>query len=362
MTFEAPPSPLGIALVGCGDIAGEYVSTLRGFPALSIRRVAARRIESARAFAETWAIEPGTVDDVMGDPAVGLIVNLTVPRAHAEITRAALQSGRHVYSEKPLGVSHAEAAELSALADRLGPTLCTAPDTFMGAGHQLCRRLVDAGEIGTVVGGTAVFVTGGPEALHPSPAFFYQKGGGPAKDVGPYYLSCLVNMLGPVARVSSTIGPGRPKRTWRTPTGQRRSVAVQVPTHVSAVLTFANGAAVTLTLGYEMSGLRAQTLELYGSVGSLRCPDPVFFGGPVHVKRPASDWTTIQPELPFGSPRHRGLGVAEMVRAIASGRPPRASAGFGLHVMEVLDALEAGGTHEITTRPVRPEIMTYEDL
>jgi predicted dehydrogenase len=359
---EAQQSPPGIALVGCGDIAGEYVRTLRGFPGLSIRRVAARRMEAARAFGRTWAIEPGTVNDVLADPAVGLVVNLTVPRAHAEITRAALQSGRHVYSEKPLGVSYAEAAELCAHADRLGLTLSAAPDTFLGAGHQLCRHLVESGEIGTVVGGTAVFVSGGPEARHPSPAFFYQKGGGPAKDVGPDYVSCLMNMLGPVARVSSTSGPGRPKRTWRTRTGQRRSVVVQVPTHVSAVLTFANGAAVTLTFSYEMSGLRAQTLELCGSVGSIQCPDPVFFGGLVHVKRSASDWTTVQPELPFGSPRHRGLGVAEMVRAIASGRPSRASAGFGLHVMEVLDALEAGGAREIMTRPARPEIMTYENL
>ena len=359
---EAQLSPPGIALVGCGDIAGEYVRTLRGFPGLSIRRVAGRRIEAARAFGRTWAIEPGTVDDVLADPAVGLIVNLTVPRAHAGITRASLQSGRHVYSEKPLGVSHPEAAELCALADRLRLTLCTAPDTFMGAGHQLCRRLVGSGEIGAVVGGTAVFVTGGPEARHPSPAFFYETGGGPVKDVGPYYLSCLVNIIGPVARVSSALGPGRPKRTWRTSTGQRRSVTVRVPTHVSAVLTFANGATVTLTLSYEMSGLRTRTFELYGSAGSIRCPDPVFFGGPVHVKRSASDWTTIQPDLPFGSPRHRGLGVADMVRAIASGRPPRASADFGLHVMEVLDALEAGGTHEIMTRPLRPDIMTYETL
>jgi predicted dehydrogenase len=362
MSSEAPQPPLGIGLVGCGDIAGEYVRTLRGFPGLSIRRVAARRFEAARAFGRRWAIEPGTVADILGDPAVRLIVNLTVPRAHAEITRAALQSGRHVYSEKPLGVSYTEATELCAIADRLGLTLCTAPDTFLGAGHQLCRRLVDSGEIGTVLGGTAVFVTGGPEARHPSPAFFYKKGGGPVKDVGPYYLSCLMNMLGPVVRVSSALGPAQPERTWRTPTGQRRSVTVQVPTHVSAVLTFANGAAVTLTLSYEMSGLRAQTLELYGSAGSIRCPDPVFFGGPVHVKRSASDWTTIQPELPFGSPRHRGLGAAEMVRAISSGSPPRNSAGFGLHVMEVLDALEVGGTHEIMTRLDRMEMMSYENL
>jgi predicted dehydrogenase len=130
----------------------------------------------------------------------------------------------------------------------------------MGVSHQLCRRLVDAGEIGTVVGGTAVFVSGGPEACHPSPAFFYRKGGGSAKDVGPYYLSCLVNMLRPVAIVASTIGPEHRERTWRTLTGQRRSLPVQVPTHVSAVLTFANGARVTLTLSYEMYGLRAQTL------------------------------------------------------------------------------------------------------
>ena len=343
-----------VGLVGCGDIAAEYVETIRSFSDLAIHGVAARRAESTERFAARHGLEAVTTEALLADGAVDLVLNLTPPRAHAGVTEAALHAGKHVYSEKPLGVDLAEATRLVNLADAEGLSLCSAPDTFLGGAHQECRALIDEGAIGRLVGGTAAFLGGGHETWHPAPAFFYDLGGGPAKDIGPYYLSTLVNLLGPVEEVTAAQSPAVSERRWTDAEGRARSLPVRVPTHVAGLLRFGGGVLVDLTLSFDVPSRRLRRFELWGTEGAIAIPDPIFFGGAIELKPPGEDWRTIQPRAPFAAPRHRGLGLAEMVCALQAGRTPLTAAPLALHLTEVMDALERPGVHSIRSRAERP--------
>ena len=328
-----------IGFVGAGKIFAEYVEGCRGFRTLEIAAVAdldrERAVEQAGRFGIPKAL---AVDELLVDPEISIVVNLTVPLVHAEVSLAILQAGKHVYSEKPLAVSRDEGFRVLRTAEAAGLRVGCAPDTFLGGGQQTCRKLIDDGWIGQPVAAVAFMAGHGPESWHPNPDFFYQTGGGPLFDMGPYYLTSLINLLGPGRRVT---GSARISFEERIATSQEhfgRHLPVTVPTHVAAVLDFAAGPVASLITSFDIWASNLPRIEVYGSEGSLSVPDPNIFGGVVQVRRAGSDhWSEVP--LTHGSAMRRGIGVAEMAHAIIAGRPHRASGAMAYHVLDIMQAI-----------------------
>ena len=304
------------------------------------------------------------VAELLADPAIEIVLNLTIPGAHVAVGRQILAAGKHAYSEKPLGVAFAEAAALVAEAERRGLRLGSAPDTFLGGAHQQARAVLDAGALGDPVGGTAFFMCPGHERWHPNPDFYYKRGGGPMLDMGPYYITDLVNLLGPVARVAGLAPPPRPLRSISSAPRAGETIAVEVPTHVTGSLEFASGAVVAITMSFDVPGHRHLPLEIYGTEGSLIVPDPNWFGGEVSLLSKGGEWQPVPVELPWTDANYRSLGLADMAAAIREGRPHRASGALALHVLEVMEAFarsaETGRFVEIATRPERPRPLAED--
>ena len=349
-------TPLGIGVVGCGVISEIYLKNAAMFPQIEVRAVADLIPEAAAARAGAFGVEDMTPDQLMERDDVDIVLNLTIPAAHAEVGQRALAAGKHVYSEKPLAGSLADARALSDAADAAGLRLGCAPDTFLGGGHQTARALVDAGRIGTPSAGTAVLMLAGHERWHPNPDFYYQPGGGPLLDMGPYYITAMVNLLGPVARVSALASRGRETRTIATGPRAGQSVPVEVQTHVAGVMEFASGALVQIATSFEVRAHRHTPLELYGPDGSLLIPDPNRFDGTVELFDDA--WAPQPMRHAHGDGNYRGLGLADMAAAIVEGRPHRASGALALHVLEVMEALLASAEEaravDITSTCERP--------
>ncbi|HMP76079.1 MAG TPA: Gfo/Idh/MocA family oxidoreductase [Kiritimatiellia bacterium] len=330
-----------VGIVGCGNISQAYFNGCRLFPILEVTACADLNEAAARKKAEENQVRALTVAELMQDPDIQIVINLTVPRVHAEISLQALRAGKHVHSEKPLGVSLAEGrAVVEEAAARKLRAGC-APDTFLGAGFQTCRKLVEDGWIGRPLAGTAFMMGRGPEGWHPNPAFFYEAGGGPMFDMGPYYLTALVHLLGPVKSVSAVTTRGFEERIATCKEQMGRRLPVQVPTHYSGTLVFRDGAVVTVVVSFDVHRSAHRNIEVYGSDGSLQAPDPNTFGGPVSLFRPGSDdWMTST--LTHGYRENsRGIGVADMAHAVRSGRPHRCDARLALHVVEIMHAFEA---------------------
>ncbi len=267
-------------------------------------------------------------------------------------------AGKHVYSEKPLGTDFAEAAAFVAEAERRGLRVGCAPDTFLGGSHQAARAWIDAGHLGAPVGGTAFFMCPGHERWHPNPDFYYKAGGGPMLDMGPYYLTDLVNLLGPVARVAGMAPAPRPTRTITSAPRAGEVIEVEVPTHVAGSLQFRSGAVVSVITSFDVPGHRHLPIEIYGTEASLLVPDPNWFGGEVSALPKGGEWTAVPVELPWTDANYRSLGLADMAAAIVQGRPHRASGALALHVLEVMEAFgrsaESGQFVDIATCPERP--------
>jgi predicted dehydrogenase len=347
--------PLRVGLVGCGDISGIYFRNAAIFRDIEIVACASRRLAQADSVGAKYGVPARTVDALIAARDIDVVLNLTPPLAHAAITKAALAAGKHVYSEKPLGVDLAEARELSAFAAARGLRLGVAPDTVLGPAVQTAARLVADGAIGRPIFGTAAFMSSGPETFHPAPDFFYARGGGPALDIGPYYLSALATILGPVAKVTAKSTIASPTRVVNASAlpSHGRTIAVQVPTTVAALLDFAGGAIVSFVASWDAHNHGLPHIELHGTAGSLRVPNPDWFGGDVLLSRQPGVWEKIPTDaFRFGRPNrndeagepvadYRGLGLAEMARAIAEERPHRASDRVALHVAAVIDALGA---------------------
>jgi predicted dehydrogenase len=353
--------PVAVGVVGCGVISEVYLRNAPRWGALRVAAVADLDAARARERGEQFGVPAVPVEALLADPAVELVLNLTVPKAHAEVALAAVAAGKAVYNEKPLAIDLADGRRLLEAAHERGVPVGCAPDTFLGGGLQTCRDLLDAGAIGEPVAAAAFMLTPGHERWHPNPDFFYQPGGGPLFDMGPYYLSALVNLLGPVRRVT---GSARASFAERTITSEPRAgerIPVAVNTHHAAVLDFATGPIATLVTSFD--GLRgdAPHLEVYGSAGTLSLPDPNTFGGPVRLKRAGA---TAWEEVPIGRPNTdncRGLGPSDLAAALRTGRAPRASGELALHVLEVMHAVEtasAEGRHvEIGSTVERPAAM-----
>lgn len=354
--------PVGIGIIGCGVISGAYLGAARQFPVLEVRAVADLDAAAAAARAQEFGVRALPVGRLLEDPTIELVVNLTTPQAHVEVGLAALAAGKHVYSEKPLAVTLAEARRLVLAARAARLRLGCAPDTFLGGAHQTARALLDRGAIGEIVGGTAFLQLAGHERWHPSPAFYYaREGGGPVLDMAPYYLTALVNLLGPVARVMAM---GRTVRAPRTiATGPRAGTAVPVActTHVAGTIELVAGPVVQIAMSFEVWGHRHTPLELYGTRGSMLVPDPNRFDGTVELLEPGGSWTAAPLTHGYADGNYRSLGVADMAQALRRGRPHRADGELAFHVLEVMEGLvraaEGAGMVDITSRCARPAPM-----
>ncbi len=332
-------APLKVGIIGCGVISQAYVNASRTFPVLEIVACADAYPEAAERAAERWGIEALSVDDLLAREDIDIVLNLTVPQAHAEVTLRALEAGKHVHLEKPLALTLAEGKQVVARANELGLRVSCAPDTFLGAGLQTCRALLDEGTIGRIVAGTAFMMVPGHESWHPNPGFYYLRGGGPVFDMGPYYLTALVFLLGPVRRVSALAARTYETRTITSAARHGEVIPVEVPTHVAGTLEFVSGALITLVMSFDVHYHTNHPIELHGERGSLQVPDPNLFGGPVRLRSAgASDWTE-QPLVNDYTSDSRGIGAADLATALQTGRPHRCHSDLALHVLEVMEAL-----------------------
>ena len=354
---------MGVGIIGAGNISSQYLKAMKDFAVLDIRGLADMKTEVAEKKAAEFGVKARSVDDLLADPAIDIIVNLTIPRAHVAVGLLAVAAGKHVYGEKPLGVNFAEGRKLVAAARRRGVRLGSAPDTFLGGGHQQARAVVDSGALGTVIGGTASFGVPGHEYWHPDPAFYYDVGGGPVLDMGPYYITDLVNLLGPVKSVQAMSLTPHKKRPIRSEPKRGQLMPVKVFTHVTGTLQFVSGALVQVSLSFDVPKHTHGPIELYGTDASLQVPDPNWFGGEVKLARPrAEQWDDVPVKIPYADANYRSLGVADMAYAILNDRPHRASGDLALHVLEVMEAFEtasrSGEIVRIRTRVERPAPIT----
>jgi hypothetical protein len=356
--------PVGIGIIGCGNISEAYLKAARTFPILDIRGLADLRPEAAQARADTFGLRAMSVEALLADPSIELVVNLTIPSAHVSVGLSAIATGKHVYSEKPLGIATAEARSLRDAAAARGLRIGCAPDTFLGGAHQTCRLLVDQGAIGRPVAGTAFFMCPGHESWHPNPAFYYQAGGGPMLDMGPYYITALVNLLGPAARVSGAATRTRAERPITSAPLKGTRIAVEVATHVAGTLEFASGAVVTMAMSFDVPAHRHLPIELYGTEASLLVPDPNRFDGEIMIGRPGAGWTAAPTQHRYADGNYRSIGVADVAHAIRAGRPHRASGDLAFHVLEVMEAFQRSadsGRHvTIESRPERPAMLPVD--
>lgn len=351
--------PLRIGMVGAGKISGAYLSTLARLPGLRLTAVT----DLDRGRAETAAAEAGggaavvpTVVDLVARDDVDAVLNLTVPAVHAEVALAALRAGKHVYGEKPLAADRKEAEAVLETARENGLRVGCAPDTVLGTGTQTARKAVDDGLIGTPVAATAFMTTAGHEAWHPDPEFYYRPGGGPLLDMGPYYLSALVHLLGPVVRVTGAASRPRTEREIGKGPRAGHRFPVEVDTHVTGILEHAGGALSTLVMSFDIRAARLPRIEVHGTAASLSVPDPNGFDGSVEIHR-GDGWEAlpVSAGYPDGG---RGTGLADLADALAAGRPHRASAELAAHVLDVMltlmDAADQGAALAVTSTCERP--------
>lgn len=328
-----------VGIIGTGNISEAYLKGAATFPGLKIIACADVNAAAARAKAEAWGIEALEVEALLADSRVDIVLNLTTPQHHVAVGLRALQAGKHVYAEKPLGISLAEGVKLVAAAKAAGKRVGSAPDTFLGGVHQTARAALDQGVIGEVVAGSCFMMVPGHEIWHPNPDFYYQPGGGPMLDMGPYYLTCLVNLLGPVKSVMGSAKAAYDSRTIGSGPRAGESFAVTVPTHISGLLEFANGASVSITTSFDVWKHGHNHIELYGRKGSMVVADPNQFQGEILVSEKRGDWQPVAQAHRYGDGNYRILGLAEMAGAIAQGRPHRAGLELALHVLEVMEAI-----------------------
>lgn len=352
---QTKQTKLRIGIVGCGNISMAYLRNAPLFRSVEINACADINAETAKRRAAEFDLRAMDVDALMTDPDIDLVLNLTVPAAHFDISMRALSEGKHVFTEKPLAVTADAGRQLVTAAASRGLTLGSAPDTFLGAAGRQARRLMEAGAIGTPVTGTAFMMGRGMEHWHPDPSFYYQAGAGPVMDMGPYYLTMMVNLMGPVRRVQAVATSGQSERQI-TAQGPKSGTSFKVgtPTSVLSLLEFDCGATVTFGASWDVYRHSNQPIELHGTKGSLRLPDPDNFGGVVALSDHGGIWDeTDTSALLFGTPNwpvsapdranYRMLGLADLANAVNEGRSPRASGDLALHVLETMEAILRAG-------------------
>ena len=350
--------PLLVGIVGSGVISTAYLRTK--FP--QYRVVACADVIAAQAAkrAHEFGIEAMSADNLLEDARISLVLNLTPPQSHVEITRRALENGKHVYSEKPFAIRTEDAEPLLKLASEKNLRIGCAPDTFLGAAGQTARRAIDGGRIGEPIGGTASFFSGGPESWHPNADFFYQKGAGPVFDMGPYYLTALVNLLGPVKRVQASGRTTVGRREIGSGPRKGEQFDVNVLTYVAALLEFVSGPIVNFIASFDVPDFTLPFLEIYGTKGALQLPDPNWFGGSVRLGSNRR-WSDIASVHAYGDGNYRGIGMADLVASIGSRKPGRASGELAFHVLEIMESMLSsaadGGERVLRSRCERPRSL-----
>lgn len=357
--------PVKVGIIGSGNISEQYLKASRTFPILDVVAIADLVRSRAEARAEAFGLRAYSPEEMLADPEIEIVINLTIPAAHALVNLTIIEAGKHVYGEKPLAITRAEGQQTLAAARERGVLVGCAPDTFLGGGLQTCRKLIDDGWIGEPVAATAFMTSRGPEAWHPDPGFFYQVGAGPMFDMGPYYLTALVHLLGPVRRVT---GATRRSFTERVATSEARygeRIPVATATHVAGLLDFESGPIATLVMSFDVWHSTLPRIEIYGSEGTLNVPDPNIFPGPVRLRRGgAEEWSDIP--LTHYAPTGRSIGVADLAYAVRSGRKPRASGELAYHVLDLMhafeDASQSGRHVEVESRCERPAPLPLDLL
>ena len=349
-----------VGVLGCGVISRQYAENAKAFDSFEL--VACADVDHAQALAleDAHGLPAVPVSELVGDPAIDVVLNLTPPAAHAAVIRDALAAGKHVYTEKPLATAVEDASGLVEEAERLGLRLACAPDIFLGGQYQAARRLIDEGAIGEPLAVSAAMLVGGQESWHPNPDIFFADGAGPLLDMGPYYVSAIVALLGPVRRVAGFATTRTRDRTIEIGPRTGEPFTAATPTHTAATMELESGVTANLVASFEATDQYVCDVEIYGTEGALALPDPNAFAGPLRVRRGRASWQDVP--VPAGNGRDaRGIGLHELVEAIAAGRQPRASGRFGLHVVEVargiLLSAEEGRTIDIRSRVDQPEPM-----
>ncbi|MBF0680650.1 MAG: Gfo/Idh/MocA family oxidoreductase [Devosia sp.] len=353
----------GVGIMGAGNISGAYLRLAPLFKGLEVRAVADIRPEAAKLRADEFGVAAQTPDELLKNSEIDVIVNLTIPATHYSVSSDIISAGKHAYSEKPFVLSVEEGLALKKAADERGLKVGSAPDTFLGGAHQQARDIIDSGKLGKIMSGTTHVMSRGMEHWHPNPDFFFQPGGGPILDLGPYYVTELIHLLGPVKRLSAFTNMARAERTV-TADGPFKGSVIKVgtPTTIHGVLEFHNGAIVTVGASWDVAAHGHHNIELYGTDGSIFVPDPNFFGGDLITASIDGTRTPVTPwEHPFGKanqdldkpvPRanYRAAGLADMMASIETGAPARCGLDVALHVIEVLDGLlRAGASGEVLT-------------
>lgn len=348
-----------IGVIGCGNISGIYLQSPQTFEILDIVACSDLIMERTHGQAKKYNIpQSGTNAELLSDPEIEIVVNITTPQSHYEVSMEALEAGKSVHTEKPFTLTREQGKEVLALAKEKGLRAGGAPDTFMGGGIQTCRKLIDDGWIGEPIAATAFMLCHGHESWHPSPVFYYELGGGPMMDMGPYYLTALITLMGPVKRVSGEARITFPERRITSQPLYGTKIDVETPTHVSSTLKFASGAIGNIITSFDVWSHELPRIEIYGTEGTLSVPDPNTFGGPVRIRRAGDDeWQNVP--IPFGYTQNsRGLAVADMAYALRSGRQHRASGEMAYHVLDImhatLDSAREGTYVEIQSTCERP--------
>jgi predicted dehydrogenase len=341
---------VGIGIIGAGVISDIYLKNLTSvMPNTRVIGIADLLVERAQERAASYGVGAFPVEDLLAHPEVEIVVNLTIPKAHGPVALQAVAAGKSVYNEKPLSLDRAEAFDLLTKANEAGVLVGGAPDTFLGGGLQTARDLIDAGAIGQPIAATASMITRGHESWHPDPFFFYQPGAGPMLDMGPYYVTALVSLLGPVRRVASSAGRSFPERIVASQPKAGERIPVNVDTHIAATLDFASGVIGTIQTTFDLFDTEHAKLMIYGTEGTLRLPDPNTFGGPLQILRGVKTeanpgevlsrrdlaWEDVP--LTHGyTENSRGIGVSDLARALRDGGTARASGELANHVLDVM--------------------------
>jgi predicted dehydrogenase len=359
----SPISSARIAMVGCGNIAPVYVKTIKELGWIEIAAFVDGVPGRAESFAQQHGGIAASLEDVLADQSIDVVLNLTPAHVHAGVTRQIIAGGKSVFSEKPLASTFADGQAIVAAATAKGVQLGCAPDTFLGAGLQAARAAIDKGLIGVPIGANAFMLGFGPEWWHPNPEIFYGDGAGPLFDMGPYYLTALTTLLGPAQSVFGSAKVGVADRVVHAKGRVGDVVRATAPTHVSSVIEFVSGPTATLVTSFDVKASRFKNIEIYGSEATLSVPDPNTFGGPLQIRSILdTDWRTLPLEQP-NIPQQRGIGLADMLSSRAANRPHRASGDLALHVLELMDGTLRSSTEgrrvDLSTSIDRPSPLNY---
>lgn len=331
--------PVNVGIIGCGAIIAQYLANFRRLEDVNLVAVADLDPARAQAVADSYdGVRALSVDALLAAADIEFVLNLTIPAAHADVALRAIAAGKSVYGEKPLAATTAEARQVLDAARTAGVVVGCAPDTVLGTGIQTARKAIDDGLIGRPISATATMATPGHERWHPNPDFYYQPGGGPLLDMGPYYVSALVTLLGPVVSVIGAASHTRDERTIGSGPRAGQAVPVAIDTHVTGVLVHASGALSTLVMSFDAVKTRSPNIEVHGEHGSLVVPDPNHFEGDVQVfALGADDWETLPVSAGYAD-SGRGFGIADLIRTPA-GQEPRAGGALGFHALDVMESV-----------------------